>query len=97
MRVIAIKPGFYKGSLIRAGNTFDVADGVTASWFTPVEKASKQEAKVETSEPQTLSELAKQDGEGLLPVIDEPEATAKSKGKGKGKTDLAKQDTDDLV
>mgnify|MGYP000654300361 CR=1 FL=1 len=39
MIVIATKDGFY-GSFRRAGNEFEVEDGLEASWFEPKESAS---------------------------------------------------------
>lgn len=37
MKVQAITDGFYGGARQRAGAVFDVKDGMTAKWFTPIE------------------------------------------------------------
>lgn len=45
MKVQAITDGFYGGARRRAGDVFEVKDGVTGKWFTPVE------AKEEVAQP----------------------------------------------
>lgn len=69
MKVQAITDGFYGGVRRRAGEVFDVKDGVTSKWFTSVQvkesepakaapaKAAKSKAKQE--DPVALSELQK--------------------------------------
>ena len=60
MKVIALKDGFYAGSLRQRGEQFDVADGAKASWFAPVEsQAAKADAKAKAKdEPKALSQVA---------------------------------------
>ena len=38
MKVIALKQGYF-GKLLEVGETFEVPDDATASWFVPVEQA----------------------------------------------------------
>lgn len=45
MKVQAITDGFYGGARQRAGAVFEVKDGVTSKWFTPVEAAKAAPAK----------------------------------------------------
>ena len=42
MKVVAIKRGFY-GQIREEGDTFEVEDGLTASWFEPVTQENQQE------------------------------------------------------
>ena len=69
MKVQAITDGFYGGARRRAGEVFDVKDGVTSKWFTPVQVAEPEPAKAapakaakskaKKDEPVALSELQK--------------------------------------
>ena len=57
MKVKALKPGFFNGSRVREGQTFEVPDGTKGSWFAPVApevkaKSAKSKAKSESSEPE---------------------------------------------
>ena len=65
MKVIAIKEGFYGGSVRPVGSQFDVDEKAKASWFAPVGdvKAPKAEAEAKSKgkskdEPKALSQLA---------------------------------------
>lgn len=52
MRVIASKMGFYDGHRRAKGEVFEVPNGVSAKWFTPVEiSASKPVAKEAVKAP----------------------------------------------
>lgn len=42
MKVVAIKRGFY-GQIREEGDAFEVEDGLTASWFKPVDQVHQQE------------------------------------------------------
>lgn len=42
MKVVAIKRGFY-GQIREEGDTFEVEDGLTASWFSPLGQEEQQE------------------------------------------------------
>lgn len=53
--VIATAMGFYKGSRIRAGQSFTVADDVTGKWF--VDAAGYKAPPVPTEGPTTFSEI----------------------------------------
>lgn len=66
MKVKALTDGFYGGARRRAGQVFDVKQGIKGSWFEPVgdskpaaaeEKSAKK--KQDKSAPETLSELSK--------------------------------------
>lgn len=60
MKVKALQPGFYNGSLVQVGQEFEVPSGTKGKWFTPLEDY-KAPAKVKApAAPKTLSEMAKQ-------------------------------------
>nr|DAW52689.1 MAG TPA: Origin of replication binding protein [Caudoviricetes sp.] len=42
MKVVAIKRGFY-GQIREEGDTFEVEDSLTASWFSPLDQEDQQE------------------------------------------------------
>lgn len=61
MKVVALKQGFFDGSLREQGAVFEVPDNSKARWFAPVEseagaKASKPKAQAKQA-PKALSEL----------------------------------------
>ena len=45
MKVTAIATGYYNNDLRRAGDVFDVPDGLQASWFVPVEDDKQPDHK----------------------------------------------------
>jgi hypothetical protein len=49
MKVQAITDGFYGGVRQRAGTVFEVKDGVTSKWFTPV--AAKEAVSAKATKP----------------------------------------------
>lgn len=53
MKVRALESGFYGGFRRRAGDTFDVAEGAKAKWFTPVRALGAEQAQTEPTEPKT--------------------------------------------
>ena len=82
MRVIATKMGFYKGSRVRVDQEFDVPEGMTGKWFSPVtvssntdqpktesvtKPARKPGTKPKDFAPTTLSEIANLDSDAQIP------------------------------
>lgn len=69
MKVTAIKPAFYNGSRVRAGDVVDVPEGFKASWAAPVDsvkapaKAAKPAAK---PEPRALSQAGKEEAKTFI-------------------------------
>lgn len=59
MKVKALEPGFYGGSMIGEGQEFDVPSGTKARWFTPVEEFKAPAKAAPRTPPKTLSEMAK--------------------------------------
>lgn len=57
MKVIVTARGYRENRVWEPGQTFDVEEGVTASWFTPVEKAAPAPVVESAPEPVTLSEI----------------------------------------
>jgi hypothetical protein len=69
MKVIALNMGFHKGSRIRKGEEFEVADGAKASWFAPVESAGAKAVKpvkAARPEPKALSQLGKGEDKSFI-------------------------------
>lgn len=61
MKVIALKAGFFGGTLREQGTTFEAPDDAKSTWFTPVDGAGSKAAKPAKpvkQEPKALSELA---------------------------------------
>lgn len=61
MQFVAIKTGFFGGSLVNPGASFEAPDNFKASWAVPAEsKAAKaaKPAKAEKPAPKALSEVA---------------------------------------
>lgn len=61
MKVIALKAGFFGGTLREQGTTFEVPDDAKATWFAPVDGAGSKATKpvkAAKTEPKALSELA---------------------------------------
>lgn len=44
MKARAIMAGYYGGKIVYPGETFEVEDGKTGSWFEPVDQATKKPA-----------------------------------------------------
>ena len=60
MKVVATQMGFFDGSLRNPGDTFEVAEGAKAHWFTPAEPKAVEAAKPKPaakSAPKALSEM----------------------------------------
>lgn len=59
MKVKAIDVGFFNGSLVEAGQEFEVPEGTKGKWFVPAgEYKAPAKAKAK-AQPTTLSEIAK--------------------------------------
>ncbi len=62
MKVVALKMGFFGGSLREPGATFEVPDDIEATWFVPADgeqaKAAKPTKGKAKEQPKALSELA---------------------------------------
>lgn len=73
MKVVALQPGFYDGSLRAAGDEFDVDDKAKAEWFAPVDAAPKAKGKGKEApakqEPTTLSQLGNEPGKPMAEVL----------------------------
>lgn len=59
MKVKALQPGFFAGTLHNAGQEFEVPAGTKASWFVAVEDFKEPAKAKAKTEPKTLSEIAK--------------------------------------
>lgn len=59
MKVKALEPGFYNGSVIDAGQEFDVPAGTKGKWFVAVEEFKAPAKAAPRAQPKTLSEMAK--------------------------------------
>ena len=59
MKVKALKPGFFGGSLREEGQEFEVPSGTKASWFVAVEDYKAPAKAKAKAEPVTLSQMAK--------------------------------------
>ena len=57
MKVVVTAKGYREGLVWDPGQTFEVEEGVTASWFTPAEKAAPAPVVKPAPEPVTLSEI----------------------------------------
>ena len=64
MKAVAIKRGFY-GQIREEGDTFEVEDGLTASWFSHLDQEDQQE---QTKEPTggKYDNLTKEELQALL-------------------------------
>ena len=60
MKVRATKMGFHDGTRVREGEEFEFEGKKLASWMEKVEEAKKPRAKKEDKEPESFSELNKQ-------------------------------------
>jgi hypothetical protein len=74
--VRALETGFYDGMRRRAGEVFEVEDGVKAKWFVPVGseadvKASKAKTKAPAAGPKTLAEAAGTKGKSQTELLKE--------------------------
>lgn len=59
MKVVALKAGFFDGSLRAEGDQFEVPDDAKATWWAAVDGAPKPaKAKAAKETPKALSELA---------------------------------------
>lgn len=61
MEVVALKVGFFGGTLRHPGSVFDVPEGSKATWFAPATTAASEAAKPKPApkqQPKALSELA---------------------------------------
>ena len=60
MKVVALKTGFFGGSLREPGAAFEVPDGTKSTWFVPVDGEQAKAAKTVKAkeQPKALSELA---------------------------------------
>lgn len=72
MKVIAIKPAFYNGARVRAGDEIEVAGDFKASWFvkTDTVEASKavNAAKPSRPQPKALSQVGKGEDKSFIQV-----------------------------
>jgi hypothetical protein len=60
MRVVATKQGYDNIKLREVGEEFEMPEGAKGSWFVPVAKAKKAEAKDKSkAEPTTLTEIGR--------------------------------------
>jgi len=60
MQVVALKVGFFGGTLRQPGTVFDVPEGSKAKWFAPATTAASEAAKPKAApkqQPKALSEL----------------------------------------
>lgn len=58
MKVRAIQPGFYGGSLQAAGSTFEVKDAAElGKWMEPIPEPKPAKAKAEKAEPAKADDL----------------------------------------
>lgn len=64
MKVKAKATGFHGGFRRRAGDVFEVAEGLKAKWFEPASTEEKPKAKGKKA-PETLSEITKTDSEAM--------------------------------
>ena len=55
MKVKATKAG-YCGGYRMAGNVFEVEDGLTASWFVPLEQPEAEQPESEAEQPEAEAE-----------------------------------------
>jgi hypothetical protein len=60
MKVKALKPGFFGGSLRDVGQEFDVPNGTKGTWFVAVEDFKAPAKAKAKAAPSTLSEMAKE-------------------------------------
>lgn len=61
MQVVALKVGFFGGSLRQPGDVFDVPEDSKAKWFAPATTAASEAAKPKQApkqQPKALSELS---------------------------------------
>ncbi len=77
MQVVAIKPAFFNGSLIKLGEKADIPENTKGSWFAPPESPQAQAAmriKASGSTPvRVLDKLARGEAVDLTdPKITEP-------------------------
>lgn len=69
MKVTAIKPAFFNGARVHAGDVIDVPEGLKASWFVPADsvKAAKPAAKTAAkAAPQALSQAGKDEAKTFV-------------------------------
>lgn len=67
MEVVALRPGFYDGTLRNAGETFDVPEGTKAAWFGPADgPANKAKPAKASKQPTTLSEAGKDSSKSFV-------------------------------
>ena len=64
MKVVAIKRGFYE-QIREEGDVFEVEDGLTASWFKPVDQEHQQE-KIQEPTGGKYDNLTKEELQSLL-------------------------------
>lgn len=64
MKVVAIKRGFYE-QIREEGDVFEVEDGLTASWFEPVDQEHQQE-KIQEPVGGKYDNLSKEELQALL-------------------------------
>lgn len=63
MRVIATAVGFYGGSRRRVGAQFDVKDGESASWFSPVAQSESTQRVVPAEKAERYRRANKKEAE----------------------------------
>lgn len=70
MKVIAIKPAFHNGSLVRVGDEVEVHEGHRGSWFvkasSPEAKAAVKPAKAKGETPRALSQTGKEEAKTFI-------------------------------
>jgi hypothetical protein len=77
MKVKATKAG-YCGGYRMAGDVFEAEDGLTASWFVPLEQPEAEQPKLEAEQPKLEVEQPK-------PEVEQPEAEAEQPEPGRRK------------
>lgn len=55
MKVMAEKAGYYGGYRM-AGDVFEAEDGLTASWFVPLEQPEAEQPEPEAEQPEAEAE-----------------------------------------
>ena len=84
MKVKATKAG-YCGGYRMAGDVFEAEDGLTASWFVPLEQPEAEQPKLEVEQPKPEVEQPKPEVEQPKPEVEQPEAEAEQPEPGRRK------------
>ena len=77
MKVKATKAG-YCGGYRMAGDVFEAEDGLTASWFVPLEQPEAEQPEHEVEQPEAEAEQPE-------PEVEQPEAEAEQHEPGRRK------------